>query len=264
MPSGSGRTISSRPAGMAVGPSGSRLPLPLDRPGRREPSGPREGECPATPDRGSCRSAPRSLFERIDPRRLQRSPRITEDSLEPRRLLGCDRRRGWRHLVSVPVRRATNLRALPLLVKRQDPTVTRNQRRPRRDRDLCGPRGERRDRGGEGGSVRRGPGHPFESPLRDARALLADALASEPDLLVAAASHRHVILKAGRRPREGPARSPGRREERAGVHAAATRTDDPDHVERCRLRRLGHASRHVGAKVPVSAWTTLMRVTVGS
>ncbi len=45
-------------------------------------------------------------------------------------------------------------------VKRQDPTVTRMSVVHAETGNLCGPRGERRDRSGEDGSVRRGPAPP--------------------------------------------------------------------------------------------------------
>jgi len=88
---------------------------------------------------------------------------------------------GWRHLVSVPSPASDYLRALPLLVKRQDPTVTRMSV-------------VHAETGTFAAHVARGVTEaakaaafdvvrliPFESPLRDARALLADALAGEPD-----------------------------------------------------------------------------------
>jgi branched-chain amino acid transport system substrate-binding protein len=106
---------------------------------------------------------------------------------------------GWRHLVSVPSPASDYLRALPLLVKRQDPTVTRMSV-------------VHAETGTFATDVARGVTEaakaaafdvvrviPFESPLRDARALLADALAGEPDLLVGVGRFQDDVTMVRRR-----------------------------------------------------------------
>jgi branched-chain amino acid transport system substrate-binding protein len=106
---------------------------------------------------------------------------------------------GWRHVVSVPSPASDYLRALPLLVKREDPTVTRMSV-------------VHAGTGTFAAHVARGVTEaarasafdvvrliPFESPLRDARPLLADALAGEPDLLVGVGRFQDDVTMVRRR-----------------------------------------------------------------
>jgi branched-chain amino acid transport system substrate-binding protein len=106
---------------------------------------------------------------------------------------------GWRHLMSVPSPASDYLRALPLLVKRRDPTVTRISV-------------VYAETGSFAAHVARGVTEaakaaafdvvrliPFEPPLRDPGALLEDAIAGEPDLLVGVGRFQDDVTMVRRR-----------------------------------------------------------------
>jgi len=106
---------------------------------------------------------------------------------------------GWRHLVSVPSPASDYLRALPLLVKRQDPTVTRMSVVHAESGTFATHVARGVTEAAKAAAIDVVRLIPFESPLRDARALLGDALAGEPDLLVGAGSFQDDVTMVRRR-----------------------------------------------------------------
>jgi branched-chain amino acid transport system substrate-binding protein len=109
--------------------------------------------------------------------------------------------RRWRHVVSVPAPASDYFRDLPWLVKERDPHA--------RSASII-----YRSGGTFADHVRRGMEHaaraagfqaihatPVEAPIRDARAVLAEALALEPDLLVGAGAFDDDVALARARAR---------------------------------------------------------------
>jgi branched-chain amino acid transport system substrate-binding protein len=101
---------------------------------------------------------------------------------------------GWRHLVSVPCPASDYLKALPLLVRSQDPSVARISVVHAKTGSFAAhvARGVADGAKAAGFDVIRLI--PFDSPIRDARALLREALAAEPDLLVGAGSFQDDVM----------------------------------------------------------------------
>jgi ABC-type branched-subunit amino acid transport system substrate-binding protein len=106
---------------------------------------------------------------------------------------------GWRHVVSVPSPASDYLRALPLLVKRQDPTVTRMSVVHAVTGTFAAHVASGVTEAAKAAAFEVVRLIPFESPLRDARALLAEALAGEPDLLVGAGRFQDDVTMVRRR-----------------------------------------------------------------
>jgi branched-chain amino acid transport system substrate-binding protein len=101
---------------------------------------------------------------------------------------------GWRHLVSVPSPASDYLKALPLLVRTQDPSVARISVVYAKTGSFA----LHVARGVADGAKAAGFDViglvPFDSPIRDARAVLREALAAEPDLLVGAGSFQDDVV----------------------------------------------------------------------
>jgi len=100
---------------------------------------------------------------------------------------------GWRYLVSVPSPASDYLRALPLRVKRLDPDATRISILHAKTGSFAAhvARGVAEGARAAGFDLIRLI--PFDSPLRDAPALLGEALAADPDLLVGVGSFRDDV-----------------------------------------------------------------------
>ncbi len=106
---------------------------------------------------------------------------------------------GWRHLVSVPSPASDYLRALPLLVRRQDPEITRISVVHARTGSFASQVASGVAEGAKAAGLDLIRLIPFDSPIRDVPALLQEALATEPDLLVGAGSFQDDVAVARRR-----------------------------------------------------------------
>ncbi len=107
--------------------------------------------------------------------------------------------RGWRCLVSVPSPASDYLKALPLLVRSQDPSIARMSVVYAKTGSFAADvaRGVANGAKAAGFDVIRLI--PFDSPIRDARALLREALEAEPGLLVGAGSFQDDVMIVRRR-----------------------------------------------------------------
>ena len=99
----------------------------------------------------------------------------------------------WRYLVSVPSPASDYLKALPLLVRSQDPSIARMSVAYAKTGSFaaCVARGVADGAKAAGFDMIRLI--PFDSPIRDVGAVLREALAAEPDLLVGAGSFQDDV-----------------------------------------------------------------------
>jgi branched-chain amino acid transport system substrate-binding protein len=102
--------------------------------------------------------------------------------------------RGWRHLVSVISPASDYLKALPLLVRSQDPAVARISVVYAKTGSFAADVAKGVADGAKSAGFDVIRLVPFDSPIRDARAVLREALAAAPDFLVGAGSFQDDVM----------------------------------------------------------------------
>ena len=102
--------------------------------------------------------------------------------------------RGWRQLVSVLSPASDYLKALPLLVRSQDPAVARISVVYAKNGSFAADVARGVAEGAKSAGFDVIQLVPFDSPILDARAVIQEALAAEPDLLVGAGSFQDDVV----------------------------------------------------------------------